>query len=154
MNAAPSGLREQRLRALGIEPLRLRARGDVADPPVPSPVAAAEPPIVETATDPVRITRLALHADPAERSDPAIQRMYTALGEAVTKAGLQPVRVCDVADDPAAAVLVFGAVNVPDDVPASRVLHTDALVVLQTDRERKRLLWERLLALGRGAGGD
>ena len=78
--------------------------------------------------------------------------MYAALTEAVGKAGLQRVRVCDVVEDPTAAVMVFGAAPLPEGVPLLRVLRADPLVVLHTDRERKRLLWERMLALGRGAG--
>ncbi|HET9818650.1 MAG TPA: hypothetical protein VFP92_05740 [Rhodanobacteraceae bacterium] len=147
-------LRVRRLRALGIEPLRLRVARDetVAEPdtvPVASPgasVTAAEP---TTGAQPSGIRRLALLADPAERHDPAIDRMYTALTEAVSKAGLQPVRVCDVADDPIAAVMVFGAAALPGGVPAARILRADPLAVLHADRERKRLLWEQLLALGR-----
>jgi DNA polymerase III psi subunit len=95
---------------------------------------------------------LALKVDPAERRDPVIDRMYVALTAAVAKAGLQPVRVGDVAADPSAAVMVFGTATVPPEVPAGRVLRADSLAALQADRERKRRLWERLLALGRGGG--
>jgi hypothetical protein len=92
-----------------------------------------------------------LQPDPDELRDPAINRMYMALTEAVAKAGLQPVRVCDVADDPGAAVMVFGAAALPEGVPAVRILRADPLAVLHSDRERKRLLWERMLALGQQA---
>jgi hypothetical protein len=147
-------LRERRLRALGVEPLRLRVARDetVVEPdaaPMASPRTAT--PVAEPMTDasPPAIRRLALLADPAERRDPAIGRMYTALTEAVSKAGLQPVRVCDVGDDPIAAVMVFGAAPLPEGVPVARILRADPLAVLHADRERKRLLWEQLLALGR-----
>jgi hypothetical protein len=96
------------------------------------------------------IRRLALQPDPAELRDPAIHRMYQALTEAVPKAGLQSVRVCDVADDPTAAVMVFGAAPLPEGVPMLRVLRVDPLSVLHADRERKRMLWEQMQALGRG----
>ena len=88
-----------------------------------------------------------------ELRDPAINKMYQALTEAVPRAGLQSVRVCDVADDPTAAVMVFGAAPSPEGVPMLRVLRVDPLSVLHADRERKRLLWEHMQALGRG-GGD
>lgn len=152
MNAGVSGLREHRLRALGVEPLRVRHRDLVA---VVEPCAAALPaanhaPPADAAAVPVDIRRLALHPDPDERRDPAIDKMYMALTEAVTKAGLQPVRVCDVAGDSSAAVIVFGAMAAPEGVPAARVLHVDSLGVLHADRERKRHLWELMLALGAG----
>jgi hypothetical protein len=54
-----------------------------------------------------------------------------------------------VAEDPAAAVMVFGAAPLPEGVPAVRILRADPLAVLHADRERKRLLWEQMLALGR-----
>lgn len=153
MTAAASVLRRHRLHALGVEWLRLRARVATVEPVVasiapPAPVA----PVAEAANS-ARILRLALQADVAERSDPAVEKMYAALTEAVSKAGLQPVRVCDVAADPAAAVMVFGAAPLPEGVPALRVLRADPLTVLHTDRERKRLLWEQLQALGRGRAG-
>lgn len=139
------------LRALGIEPLRLRACGAVVDGGEAEPVGMPEPGAAETA--PLRILRLALQPDPAQLDDPAISRMYQALTNAVPKAGLQSVRVCDVAGDPAAAVMVFGAAPPPQGVPAVRVLRADPLDVLHADRERKRLLWERLQALGRNGSG-
>ncbi|MGH8190262.1 MAG: hypothetical protein ACREP2_02320 [Rhodanobacteraceae bacterium] len=145
-----NALRERRLHALGVEPWRLRRDG-AAPATTSSAVDAASadvaaidaPPVL-----PVTIHRLALHPDPAELRDPAIHRMYSALTEAVGKAGLQAVRVCDVADDPTAAVMVFGAAPLPDGVPAVRVLRADPLATLHADRERKRALWERLQALG------
>ncbi|HJP98026.1 MAG TPA: hypothetical protein VJ862_05625 [Rhodanobacteraceae bacterium] len=142
--ATDTELRERRLRALGVEPWRLRARV-----PAPVPAAPVEHEAQRTEPAPVacRIRRLALQPDSSELRDPAINKMYMALTEAVAKAGLQPVRVCDVADDPGAAVMVFGAAPLPD-VPAVRVLRADPLVVLHADRDRKRALWERLQALG------
>jgi hypothetical protein len=155
--ALETGLRERRLRALGVEPLRLRER---AAPAVVDEVPAPAPGAAQTAATgndagpaaapaPTSIRRLALKPDPAELRDPAINTMYTALTAAVGKAGLQPVRVCDVAEDPAAAVMVFGAAPLPEGVPAVRILRADPLAVLHADRERKRLLWEQMLALGR-----
>lgn len=148
-----SALRARRLRALDVEPLRvvLRAPAPQAETrpaAVQEPVATPEP-----AAALVAINRLALQPDQAELGDPALRTMYAALTEAVGKAGLQRVRVCDVADDPSAAVMVFGAAPLPENVPLLRVLRADPLSVLHADHERKRLLWERLLALGRGGSG-
>lgn len=143
MNA--SALRGHRLRALGVEPLRLRNRAPSSSPHAPAAVDAMAPD-----TPVLRIRRLALHPDPAELTDPALSAMYSALTAAVSKAGLQAVRVCDVAADPSAAVIVFGAAPVPGDVPMARVLSVEALAVLHADRACKRRLWERMQALGRG----
>jgi hypothetical protein len=150
VNASATGaeLRVRRLRALGAEPWRLRSRNPT---PAAAPAVAAELPHVEAAATAYAIRRLALQPDPDELRDPAINRMYMALTEAVAKAGLQPVRVCDVTDDPGAAVMVFGAAALPEGVPAVRILRADPLAVLNSDRERKRLLWERMLALGQQA---
>jgi hypothetical protein len=157
MNEAMPALRERRLRALGVQPLRLR-RTATADVPVRAEVpisdelvARVAPPAPVVATTGIR--RLALQPDPVELDDPVIRSMYAALTEAVGKAGLQRVRVCDVAGDPTAAVMVFGAAPLPEGVPMLRVLRVDPLRVLHADRERKRLLWERMQSLGRGAGG-
>lgn len=144
--ASDADLRMCRLRAIGVEPWRLRTRGTAAAPAAPAP---AEPPPGNDAQPQGTIRRLALQPDPAELGDPAINKMYMALTEAVAKAGLQPVRVCDVADDPDAAVMVFGAAPLPTGVPAVRVLRADPLAVLHADRERKRALWERMQSLGR-----
>ena len=151
MNAlvTDTALRGRRLRALGVEPWRLR-RDVVATTTAPPPVVVAATVDAGSAL-PAAIRRLALQPDQAELRDPAVNRMYVALTEAVGKAGLQAVRVCDVANDPTAAVMVFGAAPVPEGVPAARILRADPLAVLHADRERKRLLWEQLLALG-GAG--
>jgi len=145
-SAADDEVRVRRLRAVGVEPWRLRSRGTAAAPGVP---AVAEPPPTNEAPASGTIRRLALQPDPAELGDPAINKMYMALTEAVPKAGLQSVRVCDVADDPGAAVMVFGAAPLPAGVPTMRVLRADPLTVLHADRERKRALWERMQALGR-----
>ena len=153
MNAAT--LRTRRLRALDVEPLRVVSRTAAAS--LPAAEVQAEPPPAIVATAPVEtpagIRRLALQPDQAELGDPAVRKMYTALTEAVGKAGLERVRVCDVADDPSAAVMVFGAAPLPEGVPLLRVLRADPLSVLHADHERKRLLWERLLALGQGGSG-
>jgi len=155
-------LRERRLCALGVQPLRLRrlssvdvtasappaARGEPAGLLTPDEaVASVAPPAPVVATK-TAIRRLALQPDPAELDDPAIRNLYVALTEAVGKAGLQRVRVCDVANDSSAAVMVFGAAPLPEGVPIFRVLRVDALAMLHADRERKRLLWEQMQALG------
>lgn len=156
MNEVMPALHERRLRALGIEPLRLHrplsAEGVASHPAVVEPVlhAALSTPAAEPEKTSIR--RLALQPDSAELDDPVIRNMYTALTEAVGKAGLQRVRVCDVAEDPCAAVMVFGTAPLPEGVPMLRVLRVDPLKVLHADRERKRLLWEQMQALGRGNG--
>jgi hypothetical protein len=48
--------------------------------------------------------------------------------------------------------MVFGAAPLPEGGPMLRVLRADPLSVLHADRERKRLLWDRMQALGRGGG--
>lgn len=146
--------RDRRLRALGVAPLRLRARGTAGSGTRAPGLAVRDSGEAATLTPAHRIERLALLADMSERGDPAIDRMYVALTDAVGKAGLQPVRVCDVAGDPSAALLVFGALPAPDGVPAGRVLRTDPLAALHADRDCKRRLWERLRALGRGGAGS
>jgi hypothetical protein len=152
-----SALRARRLRALEVEPLRLLRRAATPVAAVAEAAPAAISQVAEAPATPVaRVTtirRLALQPDQAELGDPAIRKMYAALTEAVGKAGLQRVRACDVADDASAAVMVFGAAPLPEGVPLRRVLRADPLAVLHTDRERKRLLWERLLALGRDGSG-
>lgn len=155
MNDTAAVLRERHLRVFGVEPLLLRRRASVAVGEPPNPPSAPEcleaAPAAAMAVPAIR--RLALQPDPAELRDPAINRMYQALTEAVPKAGLQSVRVCDVADDSTAAVMVFGAAPLPEGVPMLRVLRADPLAVLHADRERKRLLWEQMQALGlRGNG--
>jgi hypothetical protein len=154
MNDFAPMLRDRRLRALGVQPLRLHQPmpAAIAQPVelrvADEVVASVVPPEPVVAT-PTAIRRLALQPDPAELDDPAINKMYQALTEAVSKAGLQSVRPCDVAADPTAAVMVFGAAPLPEGVPMLRVLRADPLRVLHADRERKRLLWERMQALGR-----
>jgi hypothetical protein len=156
MNEVMPELRERRLSALGVQPLRLHRRASVAVAApealavADEPVVHAAPPALATVRENASIRRLALQPDPAELDDPAINKMYQALTEAVSKAGLQSVRPCDVANDPTAAVMVFGTASLPEGVPMLRVLRVDPLSVLHADRERKRLLWERMQALGRG----
>jgi hypothetical protein len=158
MNDAAPALRDRRLRALGVQPLRLRRQAPAAGAPpvevrIPDEVVASvAPPAPVVATTTTAIRRLALQPESADLDDPAINKMYQALTEAVSKAGLQSVRVCDVAEDPTAAVMVFGAAPLPEGVPMLRVLRADPLSVLHADRERKRLLWDRMQALGRGSG--
>lgn len=153
MSAEVRATRERHLRALGVEPLRLRARGKGTTGAAPPAQAVAPVATQITVPQAAAIRRLALLPDPAELDDPIIRNMYAALTEAVGKAGLQRVRVCDVASDPSAAVMVFGAAASPEDVPAVRVLRAEALAVLHADRECKRLLWEKMQALGRGEDG-
>jgi hypothetical protein len=156
MSDAMATLRGRRLRALDVQPLRLYRPSFVSVAATTQPAAADESVAhdVSPATavpGKTSIRRLALQPDPAELSDPAIHKMYQALTEAVPKAGLQSVRVCDVVDDPTAAVMVFGAAPLPEGVPMLRVLRVDPLSVLHADRERKRLLWEQMQALGHGS---
>jgi len=159
MNDVMPALRERRLRALGVQPLRLRrqssanAIASVTPAAIALSAVRATPPVPPAMPPKTVIRRLALQPDPAELRDPALNKMYVALTEAVSKAGLQSVRVCDVAQDPAAAVMVFGAAPLPEGVPMLRVLRVDPLSVLHADRERKRLLWERMQSLGLG-GSD
>lgn len=148
-------LRERRLRALGVAPLYRRgasvavvAAPRVVVPPRAAPATATPTPAAAAPPD-TAIRRLALQPDAAELRDPAIHKMYTALTEAVSKAGLQAVRPCDVAADSTAAVMVFGAAPVPEGVPAVRILREDPLAVLHADRARKRRLWLRMQKLGR-----
>lgn len=151
MNVAAPGLRERRLHALGVEPLRLRRQKTTPATLAPRPVQAggtgATPASMPAA---VPIRRLALLPDSAELGDAALRTLYAALTEAVGKAGLERVRPCDVANDADAAVMVFGAAEPPGGVPAVRVLCADPLSVLHADRERKRHLWAWMQALGRG----
>ncbi|MBU6416537.1 MAG: hypothetical protein KJS83_05135 [Xanthomonadaceae bacterium] len=150
MSDAMPALRERRLRALGVQPLRLRRRVSVG---VAAQAPHVVPPVPAAMPEKTSIRRLALQPDPAELRDPAINKMYQALTEAVSKAGLQSVRVCDVAGDSSAAVMVFGAAPIPEGVPAIRILRVDPLAVLNVDRERKRVLWEQMQALGRNGIG-
>ncbi|MDE2054312.1 MAG: hypothetical protein KGJ46_13480 [Xanthomonadaceae bacterium] len=150
MSDAMPALRERRLRALGVQPLRLRRRVSVG---VAAPAPHVVPLVPAAMPEKTSIRRVALQPDPAELRDPAINRMYQALTEAVSKAGLQSVRVCDVAGDSSAAVMVFGAAPIPEGVPAIRILRVDPLAVLNVDRERKRVLWEQMQALGRNGIG-
>jgi hypothetical protein len=145
--------RIRRLLAMGVVPLR-RRRGRMREGELSVRVSQAAGRAGVPASILPGIRRLALLPDPHELGDPLIGAMYSALSDAVAKAGLQSVRVVDVTADPAAAVLVFGGMVVPDGIPPERVLRTAALAELHADRARKRTLWETLLALGRGAGGD
>lgn len=156
MSAATPVSRTRRLRALGVQPLRLhRHRASAVEEATPTATPTADAPATTSAAAPAtRIVRLALQPDQDELRDPVIRNMYAALTEAVGKAGLQRVRVCDVAGDQGAAVMVFGAAPLPEGVPAIRVLRVDPLAVLYRDRERKRLLWEQMQALGRGGNGS
>ena len=155
MNDVAPALRDRRLRALGVRPLRLRQAmpvvvAELVEVRVSDEVVASVAPPAPVVAPATSIRRLALQPDPAELDDPVIRSMYAALTEAVGKAGLQRVRVCDVAEDPTAAVMVFGAAALPEGVPMLRVLRADPLRVLHADRERKRQLWERMQTLGRG----
>ncbi|HEU0276895.1 MAG TPA: hypothetical protein VFQ95_03620 [Rhodanobacteraceae bacterium] len=150
MSAAIVDPERRRLAALGVERLVLRTRRTVAPA---APALAAVPPATEAVEPASGVRHLALSVDTAELRDPDIREMYTALTKAVGQVGLKCVRVCDVAADSAAAVMVFGTAPVPADVPGLRVLRTDPLAVLYQDRARKRAFWERLQLLGREGRG-
>lgn len=155
MNAVTADPADRRLAALGIERLRLRVRGAAPRPaPSPATLAVAAPAAAIVAAEVTSgIRRLALSVDTGELADPVLREMYAALTKAVGQVGLQCVRVCDVAADPAAVVMVFGTAPVPVDVPALRVLRVDPLAVLHADRARKRVFWDRLQRLGREGRG-
>jgi hypothetical protein len=155
VNAVTADPADRRLAALGIERLRLRVRGAAPRPaPSPATLAVAAPAAAIVAAEVTSgIRRLALSVDTGELADPVLREMYAALTKAVGQVGLQCVRVCDVAADPAAVVMVFGTAPVPVDVPALRVLRVDPLAVLHADRARKRVFWDRLQRLGREGRG-
>ncbi|MGH8213814.1 MAG: hypothetical protein ACREPP_11365 [Rhodanobacteraceae bacterium] len=124
--------RAETLRALGVMPLRLRTCE-----PGESHAEAA------TQFD----KRIALLRAQEEIDQPVLAMLYTKITEAISSLGLQCVRMADAEADPRVRVLVFGGAPLPSSIDAGRALRVDALVVLQTDRARKRALWDRLQRL-------
>ena len=121
------------LRALGVNPLRLRTR-DVAPQPPIAAIAAFD-------------KRVALLRAQEEIEQPALAMLYTKITEAISTLGLQCVRIADAEADPRVRVLAFGDPPLPPAIDAGRVLRVDALAVLHADRGRKRALWDRLQEL-------
>lgn len=142
--------RAEVLQALGVTPLRLRARSKVEPPAVPQPAPPAQMPKV--APD----KRIALLRAQAEIEQPALATLYTRITEAISALGLQCVRQADAENDPCVRVLAFGDVPLPPAIEPARVIRVDTLATLGTDRERKRALWELMQRLAReaGAGAD
>jgi|SRR5690348_2389401 len=132
------------LQALGVSPLRLRARAAIAADVVAPQQAptVAQPPAVPD-------KRIALLRAQAEIEQPALATLYTKITEAISALGLQCVRQADAENDPRVRVLAFGDVTLPDAIAASRVLRVDALAVLDTDRNGKRALWELMQKMAR-----
>jgi DNA polymerase III psi subunit len=131
------------LEALGVKPLRLRAR-----PAQPETPAIAEP----VAPAPTPEKRIALLRAQAEVNQPALAALYTKITEAISQLGLQCVRVADAEGDPHVRVLAFGDAELPAGIEAGRVQRVDALATLDADRGRKRALWEAIQKLAREAG--
>jgi hypothetical protein len=147
MNLTPVSMasRSRVLQALGVTPLRLRSRpanASVLVNPVP---AAAAPSAVSD-------KRIALLRAQAEIEQPALATLYTRITEAISALGLQCVRQADAENDPRVRVLAFGEVPLPAGIEAARVLRVDALATMESDRVRKRALWELMQRLAREAG--
>ncbi len=121
------------LRALGVNPLRLRTR-DVAPQPPIAAIAAFD-------------KRVALLRAQEEIEQPALAMLYTKITEAISTLGLQCVRMADAENDARVRVLVFGEVPLPPAIGIERVVRVDTLTVLQADRARKRALWDSLQRL-------
>jgi len=147
MNLTPVSMasRNRVLQALGVTPLRLRSRPANA-PVVVNPVPAAEAP------GPLADKRIALLRAQAEIEQPALATLYTRITEAISALGLQCVRQADAENDPRVRVLAFGEVPLPAGIEAARVLRVDALATMESDRVRKRALWELMQRLAREAG--
>jgi hypothetical protein len=135
------------LKALGVMPLRLRARP--AQPEAPSALLETAAPAPAPAQPDKRI---ALLRSQAEINQPALASLYTKITEAISALGLQCVRVADAGSDPRVRVLAFGDVDLPAGIEAGRVQRVDALATLEADRARKRALWELMQKLAREAG--
>lgn len=146
MNLTPFP-RGEILRALGVTPLRLRARRIKAQEMAAAKVAA------DVAPEPiVADRRVALLRSQAEIELPALAALYTRITEAISALGLQCVRLADAESDPRVRVLAFGDVPLSSAIESARVLRVDALTVLDSDRARKRALWELMQKLAREAG--
>ena len=139
--------RPQLLRALGVQPLRLRTR---AAPPAMAAAVREQPATPPADAQPCKLVALAPLRE--EMEQPALAALYTKIGEAISSLGLQCVRIADAQADAGVRVLAFGDAALPGDIAQSRVLRTDPLAVLHADRERKRELWNTLRQLARGAG--
>jgi len=137
--------RTQVLRALGVMPLRLRAPVAVAA----EVVAPERAPAV--AQPPVPDKRIALLRAQSEIEQPALATLYTRITEAISALGLQCVRQADAENDPRVRVLVFGDVTLPSAIGDSRALRVEALAVLDSDRNRKRALWQLMQKISREA---
>ena len=136
--------RTQVLRALGVMPLRLRTPVAVAAEvvaPERAP-AMAQPPVVPD-------KRIALLRAQSEVEQPALATLYTRITEAISALGLQCVRQADAENDPRVRVLVFGDVTLPSAIEDSRALRVEALAVLDSDRNRKRALWQLMQKIAR-----
>jgi hypothetical protein len=141
--------RTQVLEALGVTPLRLRARPAKTEAlTASSPAPSAEMP--KAMPD----KRIALLRSQAEINQPALAALYTKITEAISALGLQCVRQADAENDPRVRVLAFGDVTLPAGIEAGRVLRVDALSTLDSDRARKRALWELMQKLAREAGAS
>lgn len=140
----------QVLQALGVMPLRLRARtasvGQVAPAAVAIPSKTASP---QAITD----KRIALARSQSEIEQPTLAALYTKITEAISALGLQCVRIADAEADPHVRVLAFGEVPLPATIAPERVSRVDALSTLNIDRVRKRALWELMQRLARESGG-
>ncbi|MEO6968111.1 MAG: hypothetical protein ABI132_06610 [Rhodanobacteraceae bacterium] len=157
MTAAPVVVlsRSQTLRALGITPLRLRARNDAAATVEPIAGGSQNAPAVlaGTASSSARHgNRIALARASMELHRPELAELSAKLTEAISKLGMQCVRIADAERDECVRVLAFGDVEVPATIEEARVLRVDALATLHADRTRKRALWEMLQGLVREAG--
>lgn len=139
------------LRALGATPLRLRARATDAavDTAALHPAPAASP----GAAPPLHFdNRIALARSSQELHQPALAELSARITEAISKLGLQCVRMIDAERDTAVRVLAFGDAPVAATIDPARVLRVDTLSTLHADRERKRALWDLLQGLAREAG--
>lgn len=144
--------RLQTLHALGITPLRLRARNDarvsvatIADDSQVAPAASAD-----AASPSARYSnRIALIRASAELHRPELAELSAKLTEAISKLGMQCVRIADAERDPHVRVLAFGDIEVPATIDPTCVLRIDTLATLHADRTRKRALWEMLQNLTR-----
>lgn len=144
--------RLQTLRALGVKPLRLRARHDAATvvATLAGDMRAASAAPADAASPTVRYgNRIALARASAELHRPELAELSAKLTEAISKLGMQCVRIADAERDPRVRVLAFGDIDVTATIDPARVLRVDSLAMLHTDRARKRALWEMLQGLAR-----
>ncbi len=149
--------RLQTLRALGVKPLRLRARDDAATVVATlagdsraAPAAQAD----AASPSPCFGNRIALARASSELHRPELAELSAKLTEAISKLGLQCVRIADAECDPRVRVLAFGDIDVPARIDPARVLRVESLATLHADRARKRALWEMLQGLARAAVVD